>query len=243
VTQKYLNNSIKSRVEKAVFSLSQFIVRMLNKAVMPFFLNLRTELKAEKKALKGPLIVIANHKSYFDPLIIAGSLPMFSSVYPLRFIAKDQLFQNSVSRLFFWILGCFPVFYGTGKDKPLELPSNILEEGGTVVFFPEAKCIREESLGEPKIGAGILALRFPEIPILPIAIHGSYRVGHSGWFKRAMVKSVIGQPFYLKDKIDMSTATPETAVEAMMHEITLMYEPMTTKNQVGLPAPAVARMK
>jgi 1-acyl-sn-glycerol-3-phosphate acyltransferase len=205
----------------AIISFVQLAIRMLNKIVMPvFWAKVRVQTKPSTNKISGPLLIIANHKSYYDPLLIAQSLPWLSEAYPLRFITKDQLFENPVSNLVFRAMGSFPTYYGAGIDKSLQTPYEILTEGGTVVFFPEGKCIRQEELGEGKVGAATLALKIPDLQILPIAIHSSYKIG---FFKKPKIEIIVGEPFWLKDKVELSQATPDSVTALFMNQIGNLY--------------------
>jgi hypothetical protein len=64
-----------------------------------FFQQLLDVLEIQKNFPGSPLLVVANHKSYFDPLIVAGVLPLFYKYRPVYFFSKDELFlENSLSQ-------------------------------------------------------------------------------------------------------------------------------------------------
>jgi 1-acyl-sn-glycerol-3-phosphate acyltransferase len=204
----------------AVIWLVQVLIRLFAKLCMwPFF---RLSGEGGQHALKvdGPVLVISNHKSYFDPLVIAAALPVNSSVYPLRFIAQDLFFGNFLSAAIFYSMGSFPTYYGQGIDKSLEKPTEILKEGGSVVFFPEGRCIRNDKIGEGKIGAATLAMRVPDVTILPIAIHGSHMIGRI--FRPVQVRVCVGAPFKLKSVL-AKQATAEELTGIFMGKIEAVY--------------------
>lgn len=189
-----------------------------------FFMS-KMEVSGQENAelSSKPLLVISNHKSFYDPLVIAVSLKVFSKVYPLRFITKDAFFKNWFSRFIFTSMGSFPAYRGEGLDKSLEIPEKILKEKSALVFFPEGKCIREDMIGEGKVGAAILALKVPETQILPMAIRDSHKIGRP--FRRPKVGVSIGKPFYLKDIMNVAPETsPEEATKEIMKVIRDLYE-------------------
>jgi 1-acyl-sn-glycerol-3-phosphate acyltransferase len=169
--------------------------------------------------VSGPVLLVSNHKSYFDPLVIAAAFPIGSKVYPLRFIAKDEFFQNIISAAVFYSMGAFPTYYGQGIDKSLQEPKRILMNKGSVVFFPEGQCIRSDKLGDGKIGAALLAMKVPGVTILPMAIYGSHRIGKI--FKKAEVRVNFGEPFKLKSLAKGKTADELT--ELFMKRISSAY--------------------
>jgi 1-acyl-sn-glycerol-3-phosphate acyltransferase len=201
----------------------QWGIRLLSRAIMPFFFSL--EVRGETGIdVSKPVIIISNHKSYYDVLILANSLNLNSKVYPLWFIAKDQFFTNPVSKFLFQIMGCCPSYYGHGLDRSLQTPKDLLRANQTLVFFPEGKCIRQELLGQPKPGTATLLLQMPDVQILPIAIRNSYKIGSAGFFERAKVKSHIGKPFLLKEKIDIYSANVNSIGDLLMSEIENLYK-------------------
>ncbi|HET9120716.1 MAG TPA: lysophospholipid acyltransferase family protein, partial [Solirubrobacterales bacterium] len=125
--------------------------------LVPFFLAyFRLErIGREHGRVKGPLIVVANHRSFLDPFVIGSSLPWSR---PLLYVAKVELFEK---RWYGWILnrlGAYPVRRGQSDDETLITSRDVLERGGAVCIFPEGTRHRTGSLARPKRGFGRLAL-------------------------------------------------------------------------------------
>ena len=171
------------RIQSGLYYFFQKIVLTFAYFLLHIFANLKIDGRENAKHIRGgPLIIIANHKSFLDPLIVGLCFPFFSKIYPLRFIAKDTFFKNPIGWIFYKSVGAFPACKGQGLDASLKIPSQILREGGSVIFFFEGVRVREDFLGRPKIGAAELASHFSEIPILPIAISNTHKVGRFGLF-------------------------------------------------------------
>jgi 1-acyl-sn-glycerol-3-phosphate acyltransferase len=138
----------------------------------------------------------------------------------------DFLFKNVFSRLLFKSFGSYPAFRGQGIQKALEIPDKLLRQGGVVVFFPEGKCIRNDELSCSRPGAGILASRFPTVPILPIAIFGTHKVLRSAFrLHRQKIVIRIGEPFYFADKLAQVGSDPNGGPSAiLMAEIEKIYK-------------------
>lgn len=176
-----------------------------------------------KNIHNGPLLVIANHKSDLDPLLLGLCFPFFSKIYPLRFMAWDNLFRTARYGLAFRLLGAFPTYTGQGMAKSLRIPSQILKNKGTVIFFPEGQRIKNESLGEAKRGVGVLALQFPNVKILPIAIAGAHNVKNPlSIFRRPKVRIKIGKPFTLIDKKSLLNSKNSIS-SILMSEVEKIY--------------------
>ena len=105
----------------------------------------------------------------------------------------------------------------------LKIPTQILREGGAVIFFPEGIRIREDCLGRPKIGAAELASLFPEVPIVPMAIFNAHKVGHLGLlYRRSRLRVKIGEAFHYNDKAFQLPA--EIGIMFLMGEIEKIYK-------------------
>ena len=230
-----------SRIHCGVYFFCQKIVLTFAYFLLCIFEDLRIDGRENAKNIRGgPLIIIANHKSFLDPLIIGLCFPFFSKIYPLRFIAKDTFFKNPIGWIFYKSVGAFPACKGQGLAESLKIPSQILRKGGSVMFFPEGIRVREDCLGQPKIGAAELASNFPEVPIIPMAIFNTHKVGHLGLlYKRSRLRVKIGEPFDYKDKAFHLPA--ETGIKILMGEIEKSYKetPAGSPEQTENPAPVL----
>jgi len=213
-----------SRFHCGVYFFCQKIVLSFAYFLLCIFEDLKIDGRENARNIKaGPLIIIANHKSFLDPLIIGLCFPFFSKIYPLRSSAKDTFFKNPIGWIFYKSLGAFPACKGQGLEASLKKPSQILREGGSVMFFPEGVRVREDSLGQPKIGVAKLASHFPEVPIIPVAIFNAHKVGHLGLlYKRSRLRVKIGEPFYYNDKAFQLPA--EIGIIILMGEIEKIYK-------------------
>ncbi len=233
MTEGRIQSGVYIFFQKILFTFAYFLFRI--------FADLKIDgMENAKHERGGPLIIIANHKSFLDPLIIGLCFPFFSKVYPVRFIAKDTFFKNPIGWIFYRSLGAFPACKGQGLAASLKIPSRILREGGSVMFFPEGIRVREEFLGRPKIGAAELASQFPEVPIIPIAISNTHKVGHLGLlYKRSRLRVNIGEPFEYKDKAFQLPA--ETGIKILMGEIERSYKENTGTSSSASrnPAPVI----
>jgi len=121
-------------------------------------------------------ILIANHSSYFDIPCIFAAIPQ-----PIRFMAKVSLFKIPI---FGWALGrsgFIPIDRKNRRTavKSFELAVARIRKGNTVVVFPEEGRSRERAMRAFQRGGFLLALR-SGLPILPVAIVGTYDVFRAG---------------------------------------------------------------
>jgi 1-acyl-sn-glycerol-3-phosphate acyltransferase len=115
----------------------------------------------EKVPEKGPLIVAANHRRFFDPVFVSMAVPR-----RLRWMAKKELFAFPFGR-FFTFLGAFPVDRKGGGRTALRVAIEFLAEGRTLGIFPEGTRRKEGVSLEVKRGAALLAAR-SGAPVLPV---------------------------------------------------------------------------
>jgi 1-acyl-sn-glycerol-3-phosphate acyltransferase len=215
---------LKSTIGPYFFKFTQKILLIFSYIFLYLFTTIKIKGRLPKKFPRGGLLVIANHKGFFDPLLLGIALPFFSNKYPLRFMAKDDFFQYFWSYLFIKVLfGSYPSYYGSGMEKSLEIPKKILSRGGTVVLFPEGKRFLEKGVAPLKPGAGILAESFPNTPILPVSLYGNYNVfKRIITFHRPKISINIGDIFTLSDeKLRHPSATP---TDIFTEKITSLYE-------------------
>lgn len=184
----------------------QLVIRLGSRVLIRLLASLAVEGRENFRTIpEGPLLIVANHKSYYDPVVIATALPFFSRFNPLRFIAKDEFFQSPLSAFIFKLMGAFPAHQGEGINTSLRLPEEILKENGTVVFFPEGKCVRDDSLGPPKMGAAVLCKQVAGLVVLPIAITDSHKI--ASIFRRPKVRIKVGQHFRVPEGLEVEGAS------------------------------------
>ncbi|HEV7429171.1 MAG TPA: lysophospholipid acyltransferase family protein [Thermoanaerobaculia bacterium] len=137
-------------------------------------------------------ILIANHHSYFDIPCIFAAIPQ-----PIRFMAKKSLFSIPI---FGWAIGragFIPIDRKNRRTavKSFDLAVERIRKGNTIVIFPEEGRSAERGMRPFQRGAFLLAIR-SELPILPLAIEGTYEVLKVG-AKRitpGVVTVRVGQP-------------------------------------------------
>src|ERR1700753_3891450 len=124
----------------------------------------------------GGVILVPNHASHFDPLVVAHYI-YESGRWP-RFLAKASLFQVPVVGPFLRKLKQIPVTRGSVEAvKSLDVLVDAIQQGGAVVIYPEGTTTRSPDLWpmQGKTGAARLAL-VTGAPVIPIAHWGSAKV-------------------------------------------------------------------
>ena len=104
---------------------------------------------------QGPAIVASNHRSFFDPLIIATMTRR-----PMYYVTKRELFD--LHPHLGWLLcalGAFPVDRGNSDQDMIATAKELLARGELVLIFPEGTRTRPGPLGRPRRGVGRLRAR------------------------------------------------------------------------------------
>lgn len=141
----------------------------------------------------GALIVIANHRSGFDPPMVGAILPR-----PVHFMTKVELFHYP---LLPWILKrvqAYPVRRGSPDRQAIKHSLDILHRGEIIILFPEGHRTETGDLQEARSGVVYLAQK-TGCQLLPVGITGEYRF-------RKTIRYVIGQPFTLDTRMDKKEA-------------------------------------
>ncbi|HWP96610.1 MAG TPA: lysophospholipid acyltransferase family protein [Syntrophomonadaceae bacterium] len=159
-------------------------------------LGLRRE-GLENLPSSGPVVVVANHISNWDPLILGFALPR-----PLCYMAKAELFRIPVLTWLLPKLYAFPVKRGAVDRQAIRLALDMIKDGQVLGMFPEGTRNIDQGPVVVKPGAALLALK-AGCPIVPVACIGTNRVLPIGWFKP--LKIVVGKAIDPDVKEDSST--------------------------------------
>lgn len=143
----------------------------------------------EHVPLQGPLLIVANHLSWYDPVLLEVVLPRRA-----WFFAKAEIFRWPLLGLSVRLTGQIPVRRGESDRVALEKGLTYLREGKALVVFPEGSVARQEQLIAAHMGAAMLAIR-SGVPVLPIAHTGTRRVLRAPrfWFPRVDIR--VGKPY------------------------------------------------
>lgn len=172
------------KLDAAIYWLLYGIVRVLIRVLCRCHVNGKEHVPAE-----GPLLIVANHMSWVDPLLIGSLLSRRA-----WFFTKIEIFRWPVTGWLCYLTGQIPVQRGESDRTALEKALAILRAGKVVVIFPEGTVERQERMLKAHTGAAMLALR-TGATILPVALTGTRRILRPGrgWFPRVTVQ--FGVPF------------------------------------------------
>lgn len=135
-----------------------------------FVFNLYYRLHIKKKynfPRKGPFFVVSNHTSFFDSIFIG-----YISSVPLYYIAKEELFRNKIFAFIIRQCGAVPISRKKSGGAGLIKAINILNLGGSILFFPEGTRSMDNKMRPAKVGTGFIISHSKGVPVVPVFIKG-----------------------------------------------------------------------
>ena len=144
-------------------------------------------------------IIAPNHQSFLDPFVICSNYPfaLFKNIFH---VGASEFFNNGLTRYIAKLLNVVPVNPDTELMRAMKAGAIGLKAGKVLNIYPEGERAFDGELHGFKKGAAILAAEL-DVPIVPIAIDGLYKVWpRNSWrIRPAKVKIRVGEPFYAKD--------------------------------------------
>ena len=166
---------------------------------------------AENIPRRGAAVLIANHVSYLDPIVLGVIINRLGR--RVRFIAVNELFQKPLLGSMLRLLHQIP-----NNAQPraiLRAGEEALAQGDLVLFYPEGT-IPTATRIRPRRGAAVLAIS-QRVNIIPMASRGLERRAFTLRRRRATVW--IGPPIDLTDLSDKDRIPYKEITESLLESI------------------------
>lgn len=159
--------------------------------------------------MDGGLLVVANHQSFFDPVLVGMALRR-----RLSYLARKTLFRNP---FFAWLIqsfGTIPIDQEKPSLEGIRSALELLRRQEAVVLFPEGERTPHGQMLPLKPGVALLVRR-GQVPVLPVGIAGAYDI----WPRHAPFPKLC--PLWSQQRcrhVLALPATPEQADTASRHQ-------------------------
>ncbi|MFC3914327.1 lysophospholipid acyltransferase family protein [Pseudaeromonas sharmana] len=161
---------------------------------------------------RGPAVIIANHNSHLDLLVLLTLLPLSRLPLLRPVAAADYFFSTALLRFIArWFLGLIPVQRGSARGTnsvtpagdPLLLCREALARDEILLLFPEGTRGEPEVMSKLKPGLWHLLRDQPAVPVVPVYLQGLGKSMPKGeWIPIPFfVDAYVGRPLpYSDDK-------------------------------------------
>lgn len=163
------------------------------KRLVPLIYRIRYIGFDEHIPAKGPALLICNHVTYMDGLVIDSAVGR-----PVRFIIDSEIYKISGVHYFMEMGGAIPISpTRESVEAALEQVSLALQNGELVCIFPEGQLTYTGNLGRFKFGIEWM-LKDNPVPVVPLVLKGlwgsilsrKYRRSTWRWFPRRFRRKV-----------------------------------------------------
>ena len=198
-----------------IFTLvPEFLMRFVVWILVNIVYRLRAQ-GLERIPDKGPAVVVCNHISYMDALVVIGSCRR-----PIRFVMDHQIFKIPLLSFVFRTAGAVPIAPAREAPEILEQAydrvARYLEAGEVVGIFPEGRLTEDGEIGPFKSGIERIVQRTPA-PVVPMALRGLW----GSFFSRRYGKAMHHFPRRFWSRIELvvgEPVPPEQATSALLRE-------------------------
>lgn len=187
-----------------IFSLvPEFLMRFLAWMYVKLMYGVRSVGVEENVPDEGAALLVCNHVSYMDALILSSAIPR-----PIRFVMYYRIFQTPGAGWLFKAARAIPIAGGREDaalmEKAFAEVDAALADGELVCIFPEGALTRDGAIAPFKNGvARILAAR--PVPVVPLALKGMWL---SMWSKRDSRLGRLRLPRRLRAGVEVEAGTP-----------------------------------
>ncbi|MFL6593023.1 MAG: MFS transporter [Luteimonas sp.] len=192
-----------------IFTLvPEFLMRFLSWLLVKALYRLRVEGIASIPD-EGAAIVVCNHVSYMDALILAGAIPR-----PVRFVMYYRIFEIPVMKWIFRTARAIPIA-GAREDPALMRKAfadieAALAAGEVVGIFPEGALTKDGAIAPFKSGIERILANRP-VPVVAMALRGMWS---SMWSRRDTRLGRMRAPRRFRAHVDVVAAAPIDGIGA-----------------------------
>jgi 1-acyl-sn-glycerol-3-phosphate acyltransferase len=199
-----------------IFSLlPEFLMRFLAWIIISVVYRLRPT-GLENIPATGPAVVVCNHVSYLDPIILSGSIQR-----PMRFVMWYKIFQIPLLNFIFRTMKAIPIAGAREDaaimDEAFEKVDAELAAGNIVCIFPEGAITLDGEVARFRPGIEKIIARRP-VPVVPVALGRLW----GSWFSRRRDGGLRKLPGRLFARVPIIVGKPVPASEVTAAKLELL---------------------
>jgi len=145
----------------------------------------------------APFVMVANHASHLDVIVLATALPLRLRNHVLPLAAGDAFFETPVTSLLASeMMNALPMWRkNCGRHAIEALRDRLVQEPCAYILFPEGTRSRDGRIASFKHGIGMIVAGSP-VPVIPCGLNGTFDALPPGakWPRRKKITLHIGQP-------------------------------------------------
>jgi 1-acyl-sn-glycerol-3-phosphate acyltransferase len=197
--------------------LPEFLIRFLAWILINALYRIRAS-GLEHIPREGPAVLVCNHVSYMDALIVGGTVRR-----PVRFVMYYRIFEIPLLKLLFSTAKAIPIAPAREDqallDEAFERIDAELAAGNVVCIFPEGAITRDGKIHEFRPGVEAILARRP-VPVIPMALSGMW----GSWFSRSKTRpeAVRRLPGRLFARVNLRVGEAVPAKEASAASLELL---------------------
>lgn len=127
-------------------------------------------LGAEAVPKTGAFLVVSNHASNFDPVLLSCGVGR-----PVAYMAKEELFRVPVLKNLIELYGAYPINRDRAGSSSIKAALSYLDRGWGVGVFLSGTRTADGRVSNPKPGAALIAAK-AQVPVLPVALWGTNNI-------------------------------------------------------------------
>lgn len=182
-------------------TLPEFLLRLSAWLLVHVMYRVRTR-GLDNIPATGPAVLVCNHVSFVDALIIGGLVRR-----PVRFVMHHRIFAVPVLSYLFRAARAIPIASRRDDEALLEAAYRTIDDelaaGHLVCIFPEGALTPDGRIAPFRHGIERILARRP-VPVVPMALRGLW----DSWFSRRGGRAVLKRPRRFRARIELQAAVP-----------------------------------
>ena len=195
--------------------LPEFLMRFLAWLIISLIYRIRPR-GLENIPQSGPAVVVCNHVSYVDPIILAGSIRR-----PMRFVMWYRIFDMPLLNFIFRTMKAIPI---AGAREDVDIMNEAFEKvdaelaaGNLVCIFPEGGITHDGEIARFRPGIEkIIARR--QVPVVPVSLGRLW----GSWFSRRNDGGIRKIPGRLFARVPVRVGAPVRPVDVTAARLELL---------------------